>query len=257
MKNILFIGGTHGNEPIGVRALKKLETRIEGFDWIIGNPPALEAKTREFEGDLNRSAPGDRSSTQFTKRRAAEIVELSQSYRWTIDIHGTNAFTGIFVIITNPKQENLELALRLHIPRIVIWPSFSEELTGPLSGYVRCGIEIECGPKDMPRVQKRLAEILEDFVQRSNGNQNEDLASRIPQTTVYEVYGSLRNADTTGFEEFVETNINGECFFPLLIGRYQERNGIACYKMRKNKEALSCLMPTSSSAVFSLPTSTT
>lgn len=248
MKNILLIGGTHGNESIGVEALQELETCIDGFTWIIGNPPALEEGTREFEGDLNRSAPGDKTSPLFAQRRAAEIIKLSQDYKWTIDIHGTSAFTGIFVIVTNPKPENLELALRLRIPRIVIWPSFSQELQGPLSEYVRCGVEIECGPKEMPRVRKTLVQLLEDFIRRSKDPSHEDACAFIPQTTVYEVYGALKDAETESFEEFTETSLDGECFFPLLIGRYQQRNGIACYMMRKNTEILSCLNPVSPSA---------
>lgn len=237
MKNILFIGGTHGNEPIGVEALRELETRTEGFDWIIGNPPALQAGTREFEGDLNRSAPGDILSTTFAKRRAAEIIQLSENYRWTIDLHGTAAATGIFAIVTNPKRENLELALRLRIPRIVVWPSFSPELSGPISEYVPCGLEIECGPKDMPKVREKLVSILADFVRRMNTEVDEPTPEQIAHTTFYEVYGSLTNTEISDtLEEFAETTVNGEKFFPLLVGRYQERNGITCYKMRPIKD---------------------
>jgi len=46
MKQLLFIGGTHGDEPIGVDALRELESRSRVFDWIIGNPPALQAGKR-------------------------------------------------------------------------------------------------------------------------------------------------------------------------------------------------------------------
>lgn len=234
MKPLLFIGGTHGDEPIGVDALRELETRIDDFDWIIGNPPAFQAKTREFEGNLNRSAPGDIQSTKFAVRRAAEIIRLSQSYRWTIDLHGTTAATGIFVIVTNPTRKNLELALRLRIPRIVIWPSFSPELSGPLSEYVPCGVEIECGPKDMPKVRERLVLILENFIRRMNTDQDEYIQKYIEHATLYEVYGSLTNAKLVDtLEEFTETSISNECFFPLLVGQYQGLNGITCYKMRR------------------------
>ncbi len=233
MKNLLFIGGTHGNESIGVDALRDLETRSSGFDWIIGNPRAFEAGTREFEGDLNRSAPGDLESPQFAKRRAAEIMKLSQEYRWTIDLHGTISATDIFIIITNPKPENIRLARRLRIPNIVFWPSFSSELFGPLSEYVPCGLEIECGPKDVPRVREQLVSILEDFIQRTNIDPEADDSGIDPQTTFYEVYGSLKDVSMTdALQDFVEINLKGEAFFPLLVGRYQERNGITCYKMR-------------------------
>ncbi|MFA4954810.1 MAG: succinylglutamate desuccinylase/aspartoacylase family protein [Patescibacteria group bacterium] len=234
MKQLLFIGGTHGDEPIGVEALRELESRSRVFDWIIGNPPALQAGKREFEGNLNRSAPGDIRSTKFAARRAAEIIRLAQDYRWTIDLHGTSAATGIFVIVTNPKRKNIELALRLRIPRIVIWPSFSAELSGPLSEYVPCGVEIECGPKDMPKVREKLVASLEDFLRRINTDPEECAEKRVELATFYEVYGSLTKAELVDkLDEFTETTVDDETFFPLLVGQYQGMNGITCYKMRR------------------------
>ncbi len=235
MKNdLLLIGGTHGNERIGVEVLQTLEKRITGFDWIIGNPPAFEQGTRIFEGDLNRSAPGDTNATTYAKRRAAELIELSQGYRYTIDLHGTDAYTGIFVIVTKPTPDNIHLALRTGIPRVVIWPSFSPELAGPISEFVPCGVEIECGPQNMPLVREKLAYLLETFVTNLRSNATIDLKARRAQTTFYEVYGSLKNQELTqDLQEFTEITIEGETFSPLLVGRYQERNGITCYKMRR------------------------
>lgn len=235
MKNdILFIGGTHGDEPLGVEVLKDLENKAGRFDWIVGSPPALQAGTREFEGDLNRSAPGDPQASGYAIRRAAEIVELAKDYRWVIDLHGTRAYTGIFIIITKPTRANLELALRFDIRNIVLWPSFSGELCGPLSESVSCGIEIECGPKDMPLVRSKLSAVLERFIERADGTIDpESLEDILHGRNFFEVYGSLKSgvaADSLG--EFIETEVEGERFLPLLIGRYQERNGILCYKMR-------------------------
>jgi len=133
--NILFIGGTHGDEPIGVRALESLSRERQDFDWLIGNPIALEAGTRGLTGDLNRSAPGDPTSNIYTERRAAGLVTKSQNYKYTIDLHGATNKTGIFIIICNPKPENFALAKRLNIKRVVYWPNFSPELNGPLCEF--------------------------------------------------------------------------------------------------------------------------
>lgn len=246
MKNrSLCIGGTHGDEPIGVNVLTQLEKRIGGFDWIIGSPPAFKAGTREYEGDLNRSAPGDPEASTYASRRAAEVIRLSQQYRYTIDIHGTNAYTGIFVIITNPTRANLELALRLDIKRVVLWPSFSAELQGPLSEYVPCGLEIECGPKDMPVIQTRLTDILERFLRNQYKELDEEAEKiALSQKECFEVYGSLDAPDLREtFEEFKPVTLEQETFFPLLIGRYQKRNGITCYKLRRIDPLQRYLLP--------------
>ena len=223
MKKLLCIGATHGDEPIGVEVLRRLEKVATGFDWIIGNPKAFELGTREFEGDLNRSAPGDLQASTYAKRRAAEILEQTKNYRSTIDLHGTDAHTGIFVIVTNPKKENLELAIRLGIERIVIWPSFSPELQGPLSEYFPCGVEIECGPQKMPMIQTKLLRILETFLRKLPQNKTEQ--------TFYEVYGSLKNKKEMVLEEFVPVTIDNETFFPLFLG-CEKISGVACFKLR-------------------------
>jgi hypothetical protein len=236
----LFIGGTHGDEPIGVDVLKRLEQEASGFDWIIGNPLALRAGTRCFEGDLNRSAPGDPRGATYALRRAARVIDSASAYRKVIDLHGTGAFTGIFIIITKPSRTNLELALRFDIRDIVLWPSFSWELMGTISENVPCGIEIECGPKDMPLVKTKLLEILKSFLESPDEPvRPESLAESISRRRLFEVYGSLpAESAAAGLEEFVSTEVNGETFVPLLIDRYRERNGILCYKMRPLTEPL-------------------
>lgn len=231
MKSTLFIAATHGDEPIGVNALRALEARGRVCGWVVGNPRALALGTRAFEGDLNRSAPGDFASPLYASRRAAEILAYANGYSSTIDIHGTSANTGIFLIITNRKRENLELALRLNVKRVVLWPSFSPELAGPLSEYVSCGLEIECGPKTSSSVQEELVTILEDFLLSGSRAPS---AMPLDDRVFYEVYGAFQDATKKDLlAEFYEVTIEGETFFPLLIQEYAERQGITCYKMRR------------------------
>ncbi len=233
MKDVLFIGAMHGNEPIGVRVLKDLEDDGFDFDWMIGNPRAFQAGTRGTDADLNRSAPGSPSSEVYEERRAAELIKLSRAYQFTIDIHGTEQRTGIFLIVTNPSRENLELAARLDIDRIVIWPAFSPELNGPVSEFFRTGLEIECGPMGEGKTSGRLRVILKSFLEEGIRQNSIDLDVALSSREVYEVYGSLKSDVDVPLEEFVEVEIDGEVFTPLLVNSYRERNGITCYKMRK------------------------
>lgn len=231
MKSTLFIAATHGNEPIGVNALRVLEARGYVCEWIVGNPRALALGMRAFEGDLNRSAPGDLTSPLYASRRAAEILAYAEGYSSVIDIHGTSANTGIFLIITNKKWANLELALRLNVRNVVVWPSFSPELAGPLSEYFSCGLEIECGSKTSPLVQEELVTILEDFLAQDARSSS---AMPVDERAFYEVYGSLQDATKKDLlAEFCEVTIDGETFIPLLIQEYAERQGTTCYKMRR------------------------
>ena len=227
MNKTLFIGGTHGNEPIGVKALESLEKTRDDFDWIVGNPRALEKNKRFTDADLNRSAPGMLTGATYESRRAAELLSLAKKYDCVIDLHGTVQDCGLFVIITNPTKENLELATRFEIDRIVIWPAITPDLNGPLSEFFPVGLEIECGLKDDQRTQKELERVLRDFLDGRGTN------NKIKNKEIYEVCGELRGDPGVKLKEFEEVTISGETFCPLLIGAYDDFYGVTCYKLKK------------------------
>jgi hypothetical protein len=157
-------------------------------------------------------------------------VNLAKQYDWTIDLHASTAYCGIFILITKLTRENLRLAARLNIPRIVYWPSITPELKGPLSEHFPSGFEIECGPKDMPLVEERLTAILESFVQEKNIELSEDdVQRRLIARELYEVTGVCRSP-RDDLEEFTESTIDGKKKFPLLVNQYA-KEGITCYTM--------------------------
>ena len=234
-KDILIIAATHGDEPISVEVVRELETDRNDFDWIIGNPKALETGERYCEKDLNRSAPGNKESSVFEERRATEILEKSRRYLYTIDIHGTIKDTGVFIIITRPSEQNLKLASLFDIPRIVIWPSIAEEQKGPLSEYFPCGLEIECGRKDDPKIKQQLKTSLTNFLDSYKENERGDWQERLKQKQSFEMYGSLKKtdcADPSFLKEFREVTIESETFTPVFIGSY-DYDDVLCYKLRK------------------------
>ncbi len=86
---ILVLGGTHGNELLGVKLVKLLqEEPIEGVDAIIANPKAVAAGTRFTGSDLNRSF-GDSFPGTYETKRAAELSKLAAGYDIVLDFHNT------------------------------------------------------------------------------------------------------------------------------------------------------------------------
>ncbi|MFC1787887.1 succinylglutamate desuccinylase/aspartoacylase family protein, partial [Patescibacteria group bacterium] len=225
----------HGDESLGVEVLEELEKERGDFDWTIGNPKAFKIKKRKFENDLNRSAPGDPKSSIYEQRRASELITRSKQYQYTIDLHGTVKNTGIFIIITNPTEANLKLAGMLGIDKIVIWPSFSPELEGPLSEYFPCGLEIECGPKNSPQIKQQLKNCLLKFLETYQDNETKNTKELLANKQVFEVYGSLGQQPEIELKEFQKAVFDGEMFFPLLIGSY---DNLFCYKMKQVKEVM-------------------
>lgn len=269
MKDVLFITATHGDEPNGVEVIRDLErerqfttrtaTASSEFDWVIGNKRAYAQNTRYCGKDLNRSAPGNPTSMVYEEQRAAELISLSASYRYTIDIHGTIKNTGIFLIVTNPSRKNLKLASLFDISHIVIWPSIMPEQQGPMSEYFTCGLEIECGEKNDPKIKDQLKNIITKFLrditkekdlQKQNCKGDSEWQHRLQQKQIYQMYGSLKRSqlqiqsssnkksgwgtfsDTLKMQEFKQTTQQNETFIPLFIGSY-DYDDILCYKLKK------------------------
>lgn len=211
---ILFVGATHGDESIGPAVLRQLQERSPELRWVIGNEYAYRQGTRRFEGDLNRSAPGAFGGKTYEQRRAAELIALSQRYDAYVDVHGTDEETGLFLIVTNPSVENLQLARRFPVERVVILPAITPDLQGPVSEYVPCGLEIECGSQGTQATREQLRRVLECVW--SEREQEVDYGN---QQTLYELYAIYRG-DTSGMREFVEAERAGERFTPLFIDSY-------------------------------------
>lgn len=228
-KQLLFIAATHGNEKIGVEVMRKVQKKFADVNWVVGNPKALFKKIRYIDTDLNRSAPGDISSNKYEIRRAAELFKESEPYCEVIDIHGTVANTGIFTIINKFSRENLALAVSLPIERIVIWERSDRFSSGPITNYVKTGLEIEAGPQDSFQIKKQLQEIVEKII--INGEINK-VAGNVENKEFYYVTGKLMATGKApaSWREFKRVNYQGQTFYPLLINRY---DGRWCYQMKK------------------------
>ncbi len=138
----MAIGGVHGNEPAGVRALERLfelleeEPRINpGFNFkgellaLRGNLAALATGARYIDVDLNRiwrPLEGGPTSMQTSEDRelseliaAIEIAleEAPLSELVLLDLHTTVADGGIFAV-TGDDAPSLSLAAEMAVPVI-------------------------------------------------------------------------------------------------------------------------------------------
>ncbi|KKS33982.1 MAG: hypothetical protein UU95_C0019G0016 [Parcubacteria group bacterium GW2011_GWC2_42_12] len=227
MKNkILIITQTHGNEIIGTEIMNKIRPN-KRFRWIIVNKEASTKNKRFIKFDMNRIAPGNEGSKNYEQKRVAEIVSLAKKYKYTIDIHGTSASSGIFTIVTNPTMQNILFAFSLPIKNIVIWGR--KKTKGPITRFASCGLEVECGPQTSQKVKNKLRSILKDITgQGINYNQ-----VNFEEKNIYKVYGKLlanKKTKKNTLKDFRKTMFNKETFYPLLCGQYKD---FTCYKMDK------------------------
>lgn len=236
MKNkVLFISATHGDEGFSIPILNVLEKEYSkikyNYDWIIGNPRALKLKIRGTEGNLNRLAPGNARSKIYEEKRAYEIMQIARKFDYVIDLHGARSDCGIVIIICNPTLSNFILAGMLNINRIVIW-STNEDLTkGPITQFCKTGLEIECGKKTDPKIQKKLEKILAQFVLTYQSNDINNIIKNLREKEIFQVYDKLIKQNSN-LQDFKLVREKDEQFYPFMSNQYPD---LACYKLKKVK----------------------
>ncbi len=232
-KDILFLAGTHGDEWVGVKVLQELNQEMpdKKISWVLANEKAIKLRKRFIDVDLNRVAPGDPKARAYESRRAEELLKIAKGYRYVIDIHANKANTGLFTIVTNPKPENLFLAAALPIENIVIWTAKESAATGPLTQFVKRGVEIECGPKGSEVMKGQLYTAISNIIEKGIVTDSRDFSTK----KWFKVFGKVSKGELNKqtikrLRDFKEVTTNKESFFPLLVGVYENA---VCYKMKE------------------------
>jgi succinylglutamate desuccinylase len=165
IRRVLIVGGTHGNELIGVYTNRRFEQspdliRRPSLEvlTLFGNPQAIAAGTRYIDKDLNRcfAAQITESSTNLTsemQRVAAIRNEFGPSGRtpvdFIIDQHGTTSNAGLMLILDQLDAFTLKLAAYLSAlhPEIKVYSSTnSGRKQDSLRSIAPYRIGIEVGP---------------------------------------------------------------------------------------------------------------
>ena len=152
---IILVGGIHGNETEGVKAIETEFSELNRKNYPIrgkivglrGNLSALAAKRRYIEYDLNRCWREDHLQYLLQNKEKLHIVEdqealavleilehyLQAAYekKILIDLHATSSNKGSFIIIPEYYAAH-PLVKSLHLPVILNLESY---LKGTLSNY--------------------------------------------------------------------------------------------------------------------------
>lgn len=123
---LLFVtAGVHGNEPSGVKALKKVFTELEKTKpeingrivGVMGNKAALEKGKRYIDEDLNRTWTEDNVKNNDPEtqeqREMHEIIEILEKYskedftkRYFLDCHTTSSDSLPYISVQNVNDND-------------------------------------------------------------------------------------------------------------------------------------------------------
>jgi hypothetical protein len=119
---VLIIGGMHGNEPLGVEVVKRLQQQpIKNVDTVLANEPAIAQDCRFVGTDLNRSFPGNSASKEYERRRANELMKLCSQYDVVFDFHNTHCARNDCGFVGETANQSLyDLSAWLGLKRIIV-----------------------------------------------------------------------------------------------------------------------------------------
>ncbi len=198
-----IIGGVHGDEPSGVRAVESILHEIDagmltldrGGRFIIAHPGAIAANRRFIEVDMNRSFPGDPSGA-LEQRIAVAVCDAVANVP-TLALHATRSSGTPFAFASPHDPVAIDLARALSVEHLVLADGAD---IGSLSA---CGtvVTIEAGPQGSDRAT-RLARALADEFLIATGVVEGEVHYHEP--TVYEIGEEIDRPPGETYEVLVE-----------------------------------------------------
>lgn len=170
-RNILIVGGTHGNELTGVYLQRKwavdpspLLARLPhgNFRFLLANPDAVQICRRYAQTDLNRCfaqsslAQASTPTDPLEVRRARQINAAfgpkgsDAPIDLLLDIHNTTANMGITLILSARDTMTCRIAAHLarEFPQVRLFLQLEERSASPYLGTIaQRDICIEIGPQ--------------------------------------------------------------------------------------------------------------
>jgi succinylglutamate desuccinylase len=157
--HVVIVGGTHGNEPGGVKAMVELHRAFGSgkvrlnrgkISFLLGNPNAYEKDIRYIDHDLNRHF-NKREASSVEGRRALEIKRFlkdNDDIGALLDLHSVSIGDFRLLVYAKDDTDKIEFAMKVSaIPlHFVFHP---EHMPGTLieaaSTHGIRGLIVECG----------------------------------------------------------------------------------------------------------------
>jgi aspartoacylase len=197
LNRVAIVGGTHGNETIGVHLIKKFSQHPDliqrssfSTQMLLGNPKAIAGRVRYIDRDLNRSFERERLQnkrlTSYEDLQAKHIDQMIGPYSNApadviVDLHSTTANMGLTLIINKEELFTLQLATYLQqsdSSAKIYSTSHSGRNQDSLRSLAKFGFCIEVGPvaqgvinADLFQKTEALIYTILDYLEQYNRNE--------------------------------------------------------------------------------------
>ncbi len=225
----------HGDERYGFEVSKNQSF----FPFFLANKKAFIENKRFIDSDLNRSFPG-KENGNHEEKLAFELTKKLKSFDYVLDLHSSSNECPIFGVITKPNNEKIEFAKKLGLKKLVIMKeSFASGKA--LIDFVKCGISIEVGPHDRKENVEEAVQLIENFLNDKNRNENIeifeviDVIKKEADCITIKNFEYVKKGDLIAYDENNKQYAEFD-FVPILVNE-NAYEGVLCLACAKGKVA--------------------
>jgi aspartoacylase len=269
IKNVVVVGGTHGNEYTGIffanylkTAIKLLENYSFKVTTLIANPLAFKENKRFIDHDLNRSFHNnylESNDDAHERKLACDLInnKALKNCDFLIDLHTTTANMGKTIVLSKTDKISVQCAyyLQRKFPDLKIIEASNVDDQSPFVNKVsKSGLLIEVGPTPQgllrPQVFQDTQEIVLEIFNFLNSIQSEsdldsDCSNKFRRYKIFENlhYPQDPEGNITGMihpsieNKNFEKIINGSPLFYLFNGETIYYKGESFYSIFINEAA--------------------
>lgn len=196
---ISIVGGIHGDEPCGVRAIERLladrSPLSEAVKLIVANEAAIEAGVRYVDADLNRAfdEPHENADHEYglARRLAAEVRGTT-----VLSIHSTRSHADPFAISAGILPHVHRLVPHLSVDALV---DTSVAVNGRLFETAADVIEVEAGLQGSDAAAENAYRLAREFLTAEGALPGDTVPSELP---LFSLTGTIEKPPATSYDVF-------------------------------------------------------
>lgn len=198
---LVVIGGIHGDEPCGVRAIERFLADDPDVQrpvkFIIANERALEQGVRYIDADLNRAftenTPEDAHERVLAKRLAVEVED-----RTVLAIHSTQSHADPFALCSHVDQVVHDIVPFLSVVALVDIEGFGE---GRMFATDADIVEVEAGLQGSEQAAENAYDLVREFLTVTDALAGDAVPRDLP---VFQLGAPIEKPPAGTYEVFVE-----------------------------------------------------
>lgn len=199
--DLAVVGGVHGDEPCGVRAVERLlrdDPDVERpVTCIVANEEALERGVRYVDADLNR-AFGPNTPADAHERELAERLREEIRGKTVFAIHSTQSHADPFAVSDGRAEHVKRLAPQLSVVALVTTEDFGE---GRLFAADADILEVEAGLQGSETAAENAYRLTREFLTAEGALPGDTVERELP---VFQMGEPIPKPAADTYEVFVE-----------------------------------------------------